>query len=381
MKKFDYAGACIFAVGILLVALILFAGHPHFALAVTLLPTTALQKVNLMSEEAWATNQRNTENMVQADSLRAQIEKQNALGGNFIQKITDARKDNIDVRILWVDFCGEAAADCNGADNYCAGIDANEAGIDFKDYNITSCITDGFKANEDTFAGSFMDFQDYIVKNQNQKITNLLNLLNKKYILFLHANAGINRGLQGGRTFNVSNQTEVVAADYDNTDLITDIIIDAKMSKIINPFMIDGKNLMKTFLNADFDALNLDGKGDAARKAFFDYTADPFGFSDAGLPNSTFMITPYAAAFVNKNYYNNAAPQYDPDVKMEKYRIRIPSFGISVDVLHQRTCVNLKKDRFAHVWRYTLNYDFLLNPNGCLINAKRATGILEYTKV
>lgn len=381
MKNFNF-GKALFTVLSCIAIILLFTslGHtdPHMALAVTILPTTALQRINLMTEESWPVNQRQIENTVEADSLITQIRKQNALGANFIRKITDSKKDQPDVRVLWIDFCNEVAEDCDN-DNYCDGIDADEAGIDYKDYNIAQCVMDGFKANEDTFAGSEMDFQDYVLKNQNQKIANLMNILNKKYILFLHANAGFNRGTD--RTFNVSNQTEVTTADYGNTDLITDMIIDAKMSKIINPFMLDGKNLLKTFLNADFDALNAEGKGDKARMGVFDYTGDPFGFANAGLPNSTFMVTPYAAAFVNKNYYDNNAPEYDSDVKMWKYRINIPLLGAYIDVLHQRTCVNLKKNRFAHVWKYTLHYDFLLNPNGCTIDGEIVSGILEYTKV
>jgi hypothetical protein len=206
--------------------------------------------------------------------------------------------------------------------------------------------------------------------------------LNKKFILFLHANAGFNRGASYAP--NVSAQAQVPAADYANTDLIIDMIIDAKKSKVISPYLLDSGNLMKTFLKAEFNQGNDTGSGDQKKATFFDRTFDIDGFAAAGgaVANSTFLVTPYAAAFVNKNYYGSNVPVYDNDVKMWKYFINVPSFGVQIDVLHQRTCVNLKKDRFKHVWKYTLHHDFLTNPFGCAdANGKRVSGILEYTKV
>lgn len=353
-------------------------------LAAALLPTTALQKVNLLTEEAWSETQRNVENMAEAESISTAIRKQNALGNSFITKLQDTGKDNTDVRVLWVDFCGEEAADCDSDDNYCDGIDGNEAGIDYKDYNITQCVTDSFKANEDTFAGSYMDFQNYVQQNQMQKISNLITRLNFKYLLFLHANAGFNRG--GTYTFNGSNQSEIPTSNYNDADVITDLIIDARISKIQRAFALDGRNFMKAWLNAEFDATDSanGGQGNLKRKRFFDFTFDPEGFARAGssIINSTFLVSPYAYAIVNKNYYKNNAPEYDGDVNMWKYFVRIPSLGMTVDVLHQRTCVNLKKNRFSHVWNYTLHYDFLTNPFGCADgDGKIVTGILEYKKV
>lgn len=384
MKNFFTSKLLTIFCGLLFFALIAYffsQGYNGYAIAVTILPTTALQKVNLMTEDAWADNQRAIENDVEADSLATFIGRQNKLGEAFVRKLTDPKKDNADVRVMWVDFCGDAAQDCD-ADNYCNGIDGAEPGIDFKDYNLTQCITDDFKLSETTFAGSFTDMEDYIVKTQTRKITNLLNLLNTKLLLFLHANAGFNRG-DNGLVFNVTNQTEVPAAQYADADLITNMMIDAKQSKVIRPYGLSGtRALYKTYLDAQLDEEDVAGGRKRTRQ--LDITFDMFGFPNAGaaVQNSTFLVTPYAAAFVNKNYYPNNVPTYDPDVKMEKYFIRIPAFGITVDTLHQRICENAKKNRFAHVWKYTLHFDFLTNPYGCAdVNGKRVNGILEYLKV
>lgn len=348
-------------------------------LAVAILPTTALQKINLMTEDAWSTNQRAIENEVEADSLQKQIQKQEKLGKSFITPLTDPKKDHNDVKVMWIDFCGESAEDCS-VDNYCDGIDGAVPGVQFKDYNLSQCITDDFKLSESTFAGSSADMQEFIVKNQVRKITNLLNLLNKKYLLFLHANAGFNRGATYAP--NVSAQAQVPAAKYSSADLITDMIIDARISKVQRPFGLSGRNLYKTYLNADLDSDDTKGQINRARQ--LDITFDIFGFANAGgaIVDSTFLVTPYAAAFVNKNFYQSSVPVFDPTTKMDKYYITIPAFGIRVDVLHQRICEDAKKDRFAHVWKYTLHYDFLTNPFGCAdANGKIVTGILEYTKV
>lgn len=354
-----------------------FSGDPETALAVTILPTTALLRVNLQTEEVFGATQRSIENTIKAEALRKQIAAQNALGGQFVEALTNPRKDNADVRVWWVDFCGQAAADCTN-DTYCGDLDAAVPGIDYKDYNITGCITDGFKLSESTFAGSFADMQEFIRLNQVQKISNLVNLLNKKYLLFLAANAAYNAGGQYAQASGIST---IPAEEYENTNLVAKIMLDALLSQMPNPFILDGKNLWMTWTQAKFNRENLDGRGDANRADFFDITFDPFGFAAAALPDSTFLVTPYAARFVNKNYYENATPQYDPTTKHDKYSINIPGFGIRVDVLHQRICESEKLNRFAHVWRYTLHHDFLLNPNGCdLGSGNRVNGIIEYRK-
>lgn len=351
----------------------------------TILPLTALQQINLQAQQAWADSQQAVENRALfADSLKKQINTQNALGGSFIQPLTDNTKDNADVRIIWPDFCSDTGSD-TCSDTLCGDLTGAVAPLQSKTYNITQCRNESFSVSETTFAGSFADMQQFIADNQNRKIKNILERLNTKYLIALHANSGFNRGgvyAQNGTTPN--GQYEVAAAQYNDTNLITQIIIDAEKSQIENPFILDSGNLYKTYLQARFNQGNDTGKGDAARANFFDITFDLQGFAKAGgvTANSTFVVAPYAMAFVNKNYYDNTTPVYDPTLEKDKWSFTIPGFGVKVDVLHQRVCENGAKNRFTHTWNYRVNYDFLTNPFGCADGAgKIVTGIIEYTKV
>lgn len=347
----------------------------------TILSLTALTAMNLQLEEAWGTNQRSIEQSeLRAEALAKQLAVQQNLGNQVVATLTNPTKDR-DVRVLWYDFCNSTVADCD-SDDYCGDLTAAEKGMANKDYAITQCVNDKFAAKEDTFAGSSMDFNDYVRKTQADTIVKLINKLDAKYALALHANAGFNRG--GFYSINgTTGVSEVPTADYSNMGLITQMIIDAKRSKIQNPFIIDSGNLLKTYLNAGFNGANGEGKGEAARANFYDVTFDIDGLVEAGAAtaNSTFLVSPYAIVFVNKTYYGNTAPI---EVQPNKftYSIRIPRFGVTVDVIHQKVCANLKKNRWDHTFYYTVHYDFLTNPFGCAdANGKIVTGIVEYVKV
>lgn len=347
-----------------------------------LLPITALQTINLQAQDVWNNSQQDFENnQVDAVSIRKQIAEQNGLGAALMRYLGNPNKDEA-VRIFWQDFCNMSASDCD-SDDYCGDLSAAATGVSYKDYAITQCIYDRFSVSESTFAGSFQDMASFIAAKQVNTMKNLLQRANTKYLLALHANAGFNRGTT--YTANATTGvTEIPTANFANSNVMTDIMLDAMLSRVQNPFILDGSNLWRTLENARQNAGNDTGKGDAVRAGLYDVTPDPFGFANAGtaVQDSTFLVTPYAMAFVSKNYYNETVPTYDNTLGKEKWSIPVPGFGLRLDVLHQRFCESGKKDRYSHVWNYTLNYDFLTNPYGCAdANGKIVTGIIEYKKV
>lgn len=343
-----------------------------------ILPTTALQKINLMTAQAWTPNQNEVETtQINAASLEKQISVQKQLGASFVKGVKDPKKD-YDVEVFWTDFCNNTVQDCDN-DNYCGDLDADEAEVQSEDYKIQQCLVDKFAVSETTFAGSFMDLEQFILDNQNSKIRNLINKANQKFLLFLHANAGYNRG--GYFTYNGENQSELPADQVENLKIITRMILDGQMSNMPDTYMISGyPELIATYMEANFDQANDNGKGMAARAGFFPFTPDLLSFANTpAVQNSTFLLTPYAVAAVNKNYYGSTVPTYDADLKKYKYYIPLTRFGWYIDVLHQRICENAKKDRWKHVFQYTLHYDFFLNPKGCADGeGRQVTGILEY---
>lgn len=358
-------------------------GHDqHISYAVTLLPATALQQVNLLTEEAWTPNQAQIDmNTIDALSFQKQLAMQKGIGAPLVRKLTDTEKDFADVKVWWRDFCGQEAEDCttSGAD-LCGDLSGDPTGLDSKTYNITQCLNDQFSINENEFAGSWMDLQAHLVQEQNHRVINFLNALNKKYLLALHAHAGLNKG----GFYNADGQMkyEVPSNEFDDTKIVTKMLWDAELSNVRNPFLLTGdRQMFITLNNAKFNSGNAEGKGDSTRGGVFDVTMDARGFvKTPTLAGSLFMVTPYASAFVSKNYYPNSAPIYDNDLKKFKYSINIENFGIRIDVLHQRVCIDAAKDRWKHYFNYRLHYDFLFNPYGCLddVTGKKVTGIIEY---
>ncbi|MFT3704643.1 MAG: hypothetical protein QM802_19920 [Agriterribacter sp.] len=366
-------------------------------MATAILSATALQRINLLVQQAWTPNQRDIDQNAQdTTTIDTLLARQNSIGKMLVEEITDPNKDK-DVRVWWNDFCGQEAEDCasgGGYDASCGNLTGNPSQVDYKDYAVTQCLQKKFKIQQQTFKGSFMSIEQNLLDNSKQAIRQLLNALNKKAIIFLQANAGLNKG--GQYPVNGSDQYQIPASVFaqENTRVYTNILYDAAKSRISNPFVLDYGNLWHMNMNAKFDQGNAEGKGNAIRAILFNVIEDIQGGAQVpAAANSTFVVAPYAYAFVNKSYYrkrevlNNivsfsgSTPVYDEASGKWKWYITIPGYDITVDVLMQRVCVDAKKDIYEWYFQYTLWYDFLLNPSGCDNGSGDAVnGIIEYVK-
>ncbi|MGN6491156.1 MAG: hypothetical protein ACTHLE_04110 [Agriterribacter sp.] len=358
-----------------------------------ILEGTRLQDINLDIENAWSTNQRQIDQWAKTtDTLDVLLAKQKSVGSRVTEILENPNKDETH-KIWWNDFCGEEAEAC-GVDNGCGDLTADESELDSQEYAVTQCLQKRFAVSETTFAGSFRDLEQYVTDNLNQVVLQLVNGLNKSAIQFLQANAGVSRGNKFGG-INGANQYIIPSEwiENENTKLYTKMLFEAQRSRILNPFIIDMGNLWEMNTNAAFDGANGEGKGNAARARAFNINYDIFGGGQVPeAAGSTFIVAPYAYAFINKSWYRKRetptqghvsftgkTPVYDPTLEKWKYYIEIPAYGIYLDVLKQRVCENGKKDRYKHIWQFTLNYDWLLNPTGCPDdNGDAVTGIVEF---
>lgn len=351
---------------------------------------TALQGLNLTSLQAWEPNQRQIDQWaVNTETLDALLNRQNALGNMVIDPLINPNKKN-EVRIWWNDFCGREATDCTN-DNGCGPLTANPSKVDFKDYEITGCIKDGFSINEETFTGSFMSIEQNFIDNQNKVISNLLNKLNQKAIVFLEANAGLNKGgqfVESGGKYIIPNPT-----GPSSSTIYTKIIRDGIVSRLNNPFILDYGNFWEMNMNAQFEQGNGEGKGNAARSRYFNIVSDLFGGTQVpAVAGTSFLVAPYAFAFVNKSFFQKrthpvnghveftgSIPKWDDALGKYKWYINIPGYNIVVDVLKSRQCINGNEDTYSHVFQYRLTYDFLLNPTGCPNgDGDAVSGIIAY---
>lgn len=319
-----------------------------------------LSAINLLTEQAWSDNQANViATTTEDNTLEALVAHQRSLSQNAIQYLRDPNKD-YDVNILWYNFCAGLAVDCD--QDPCDVIEGVGNDILSQSLAIAQCAEDSFEVSESLFAGTSLDLQAYIVQRQNFAIKNILEYINQKGIAFLAASA--------------DTAIEIPESAFD-TSVIAQMMLDAQKKSISNPFMIDGGNLFLPFTNAQFNAQNAEGRGQAEMARQYDLTYDIPGFAKASMSDTTFLITPQSYAFLNKNYLQNRTPVYDGTMDKLKYSIPVPGYNMSIDVWHQRVCEDGTKDRFKHVFLYKAHFDFVLNPY-C---AGKSTGILEYTKV
>jgi hypothetical protein len=340
--------------------------------------TVQLQKINLEIEQAWADSQAMIDNgALDVATLDTLVANQSGMLAPAVAVVTDPSKD-YDLEVYWPDFCGQEATDCST--DPCTDFNFNQAEVQKKAYKIEQCIEDRFSVSEEDFWKSWLNKDGFIAKNINQKITNLLNRLNYKALVFLHANAGLNKG--GQFTANGSGQYEVSGSLFGSTNVIIKMLYDAQVSRVPNPFILDGKNLWETVLNARLNQPNGEGKGDANRANLFgNVTFDPLGFSKlADVANSTFLVSPAAYHFAHKNYIQDAVPVYDEASEAWKYSIELGRYGVRVDVFMKRVCENATKNLYKYNWLFKLHFDFFANPFGCADgNGDKVTGIIEYT--
>lgn len=359
-----------------------------------ILPETALQQINLMVEEAWPVNQRQIDlNAVDSVTFDALLDRQRSVSPNLVQILENPNKDE-EFRVYWNDFCGETVEECtNSNNNNCGPLTGEESEIDYASYTLDNCMKKTFKFSEETFAGTWMTKEQYIADNIRNVYKTFREALNASAIRFLQASGGDNPGTKW--TVNGAKQT-LIPSEYledQNTNLYNKITRDAQRARMGNVFLIDvGDNLWEMNANSRQNALNAEGRGSAVRASLLPVIDDAFAMGQVpDAEGSTFAVSPYAYAFVNKSYYrkrerpingiesfSGATPVYDEALEKYKWFVQLPGYPIYLDVLMERKCLNGTKDRFEHIFQYTMHYDWLLNPAGCTVGGKTVTGIIEY---
>lgn len=339
-----------------------------------------LQRVNLELEEAWSGSQAEIETSVpDSATIDSLVAHQSGAQAPLIRPLVDPTKD-YDVDVYWPDFCGLEAADC--VTDPCQDLTAESAEVLKKSYKITQCIESKFAISETEFWKSWLSKDKFVAQSLNNVIAQLVSRLNMKALVFLHANSGLNKG--GNYPVNGQGDTTIPSGDFATTDVFVNMLWDAQVSHIMNPFIIDGKNLWSLVLNTKLNAADAQGgNGNAQRANFFNLiTFDPLGFAKVpDVTRSTFTISPTAYAFVTKNYIPNSAPVYDEAAKKWKYSIDLGRYGARIDVFMQRICEDGTRNLYKYVWLFKLHYDFLANPAGCPDGTgKQVTGIIEYVR-
>lgn len=282
----------------------------------------------------------------QAPTVLAMLAKQQ-IGAtrNLIQPLIDNVKDN-QVKVVWYDFCGQEAQDCEEG-NTCT-LTGTALNATSKTYEIDKCLKHSFKVNEQDYAKTSLSVQGAISAGIQNSLKVILESLNEKAIAVLEASA-----FDGGTV--------------ETTDIkgIVELIKQAQLNGIENPFGIDGGNFYSSYFIADAGRNNADGKGDANIASMLQMYFDMLGFSKMGVSNATYLMSPYSYAILNKTYAKSGTPTLQRDGKTIQYYWEIPGTGLMVDITIQNNCVDVVTDRYETVVQTTLHYEIAINPEGC----------------
>lgn len=335
----------------------------------------------LKAEEVWADSQGQTEMYTaDAETIKALSERQKGRT-QIITELENPELEANNVKIVWLDNCGETLDD--SCQSVCS-VSANEVAMSSKNINLSKCKSASFKINENDVLRNRYTLDEIVARKMLSKMKALDEYINAQSLVFLSANAGYNKNPES-YSFNATT-LEIPTSDYTN-DLYVKMAIDAKLNKIVDPFIVDNGALYRYYLNAQLEQGNAEGKGNQRKSMLFPTYFDLVGFPSASISDDTFLISSSAYAFASRNYNPNAPIEVNPK-SGRQIRWSMPSntiAGLRYDVYHDYVCTGR---RFTHTYYIEANFDFALNPVGCDVLVStgpdvfdNVSGILSYTKV
>lgn len=340
-----------------------------------------LLKIKLKAEAMWKDSRYEAEFKPTADAAVAVLANQTA----SFPELENRNKDRT-VVVNWINACGIVAEDCEENCN----ITGNELESGNKEYAVDLCKKADFSVDAEKSRTNIYEVEEIAARGQAMAIKALDEWWARQAIAKMKSFAGVNVAPAPFTYDNVDKSTDVPAANY-NVKLIANLLQQAMLNKMGNPYFVDNGSLYLEWLNAQLDAGNLDGRGDQNRIAQLKMYFDQFNFAAAGVAEDTFMISPGAIAMQTKNRNPDAMTLVGG--KIQQMRYTVPSIalpGVKYDAYYNLECkvVNGKSHDF-HSWRFETNGGIWLNPEGCPVTIMvggtptvlTPTGVLSYTKV
>lgn len=335
---------------------------------------SALLNIKLKAEQMW------TDSRLAAD-FKANAAAAIAVKANSsatFRELENPEKENT-VVVNFINPCAIVAEDCES--NCDLTQDELESGG--KTYVLNLCKKSGFSVNAEKLRTNTYSVEEVAARGLAQSVKVLDEWWSQQILASLHSFAGINVSPLPG-TY-AAGTTTIPAVNY-NVGLIPEIMYDAMLNKMGNAFYINNGDLWVPYTNAQLNAGNLDGKGDAARIAQLKMYFDPFNFGPAGITENIFAVADSAVAFVTKTRNSDSPTVIGGSVQQTRYTVPssvIP--GVKYDVYYTLKCITVSgKAQIVHSWRVETIGGIFLNPEGCPVTVSAVvynpTGVLSYTK-
>lgn len=336
---------------------------------------SALLNIRAKAENIWADSRLAQDFKANAQAAVAVKKNSNAV----ISGLTDPDKDT-SVAITWVNPCAVAVQDCT---TDCT-ISGPETEVATQTVTLDLCKEVGFNIDREKLRTNDYDREGVAATLMAQAVKALDEWWSQQILVKLHAFEGIN--VDAAPWTYAAGTTSIPAAQY-NLSAVPEMLKDAILNKLGDPYFIDNGALYTAYLQAALNANNLDGKGDKARADALNMYFDMFNFAAAGISDTTFAISKSAVAFTTKTRYS--AKPVTIGGQVQQIRYTVPSSvipGVFYDVLYGITCTTV--GGVAHVldsWKVKTQGGIFLNPKGCPVTVNATvynpTGVLSYTKV
>lgn len=318
----------------------------------------------------------------QTVALQEIVQEQTAL----IDKITASAQNK--VKIAFINTNGISATDCTTPTCTPTGILLETAA---PEYELTQCAeATSFKVEvpvgvdpSSIYANGVIGYADVIAAGQLRQKKEIEEKIATRALALVVAKAGTNADTLAelGETYTATNTT--IPAAFWNADLFPFFQQEAALNRFTMPYMLHGRNLNLSRLQAVPNAQNTDQRDEQAKYSLIESAWDPFTFSRAGIAGVSLLIDAGAIAFAARNVYSRNMVQ--PDEKTTVYSTPSISFAntMDFDVEVYRTCeVVTVGGKSVKKWFdvYSMKepfYDIISNPNNGLAGD---TGVLKFTK-
>lgn len=309
-----------------------------------------------------------------------------AVLANQTTQFTEFEDENKDrkVRVTWIDACGVEVEDC------VSNCDLTEAELESKSklYTPDICKKVGFSVDFTKLRANDYTSEEVIMKGIASRVKALDEFWARQILVKLATFAGINVA-PAPYTFDVPNMTTNVPTAQYNLKMLANLMQQAALNRMPDNYIIENGSLWVEMLNANFDAGNFDGKGDAARLGALQQmiTNDQFNFAAAGITEDLFMIGKGAVAFQTLNKVQKEMTEIGGKVGVTTFQTpSIALAGVSYDTHYTVTCQTINGTaHYFHTWRFETHGIVALNPEGCPVTVGgtvyNPTGVLSYTKV
>jgi len=315
-----------------------------------------LQESLIKRDRMWKDDMLAADFQANVDVVTTLQKEQNAR----LELLESSEKDR-DVRVHWINSCGETTEDISagGADE--CDNSGNELGTDSKVYSITKRHRYKFSIDEHTFRTNNYSMTEVAAKGFAKADKALSEDIATHAVGKLEAFKGVNVAPAGKGTFNSgTTETDVPAANWD-PKLLAYLYKVGILNQYSNPFLLSGDNLFEDRIVTMLAQQNGEGKGDANLYKMIRTYFDLFNVDTVNSPDAkTYLINRGAVAFANKHYYGAKPTKY-----MDDHRYSIASnniTGLRLDVHYKNRC---EGDTIMHDFGVYAKWDYFLNPTGC----------------